>query len=119
MKRLAFVMLVLAASLWAADYSGIWNGNGAIRSTKYPNGVPQTVQMTLLQDGSSLAGTFKVGSMAPMKISSGSVTGTQVAFAIQGTNGQITASLAANGSQLSGTMTLTDGEIYDVVFTKQ
>jgi hypothetical protein len=118
-KKLAVILLASAASMAAADFSGIWNGVGAVQSAKYPSGVPYTVQLTLLQGGSSLNGTLKVGSWAPSKITVGSVSGTQVTFAIQGSSGQITAQLTPSGNNLVGSMTLTNGLIYNVVFTKQ
>lgn len=121
MKRLVMTMLVFAAFLAAAgpDYSGIWQGKGAIESTKYPGGIPVAVQLTLMQAGTSVTGMVKVGNMAARYISTGSVIGNQVTFAIQSTSGRVTARLAENAGLLKGSMTLTDGEVYDVVFTRK
>jgi len=113
MKRMMIAMFVLAASLAAADYSGIWNGKGGIESAKYGS-VPQTAQMTLLQAGSSLSGTLKIGNGPIMTITAGSVSGNAITFAVTGG----TASLTATGSQLQGKLTSSQGQILDIVFTK-
>ena len=133
MKRLVMTMLVFAALLPAAepsvprrgavhptggDYTGNWLGKGAIESTKYPGGIPETVQMTLQQTGSSLTGMVKVGRTVHM-ISTGAIMGNQITFAIQSKSGQVTARLADNGGTLKGSMTLTTGEVYDVVFARK
>ena len=60
MKKFAFITLAFAASLVAADVTGAYAGKGSIESTKY-GGVPYTAQLTLLQDGSSVSGTLKMG----------------------------------------------------------
>jgi len=114
MKKLIVAMLVLAGSLAAADYSGIWNGKGGIESAKYGL-VPQTVQMTLLQAGASLSGTVKIGNGPVMKIASGSVSGSTLTFALTGGTGSLTAS----GGQLRGKLTSSQGQILDIVFTKK
>src|ERR1039457_3104717 len=115
MKKLVVVLLSLAASLTAADFSGIWNGKGGIESAKYGS-VPQTAQMTLLQAGSSVSGTLKIGNGSILKIASGTVSGSTITFAV-GTGG--TATLTQSGSQLQGKLTSSKGQILDIVFTKQ
>ena len=61
MKKLAIMMFLFGASLFAqTSFSGIWNGKGGIGSARYGT-VPQTSQMTLLQAGRSVQGTFKMG----------------------------------------------------------
>jgi hypothetical protein len=118
MKKLAIMMLTLAASLAAQDYSGIWNGNGGKQDPKYGL-VPRTAQMTILQAGTSFTGTVKIGSSAPMNITSGTVNGTQLTFVIVNNGAQITGSLAQNGAQLSGTMTGSNGAVFDFVFAQK
>ena len=113
MKKLAITILFFAASLAAADYSGIWNGTGGIESVKYGS-VPQTAQMTLLQTGSSVSGTLKLGNAAPEKITSGTVSGNSITFAA---GSAFTANLTQNGSQLVGKVTTSRGEVIDLVFT--
>jgi hypothetical protein len=117
MKKSIMIMLALAGSLFAADYSGIWNGKGGIVSAKYGS-VPQTAQLTLLQDGSSLQGTFKLNNQKPVPIGSGTVNGTSVTFAIGAGSSQLTAHLAQSGVQLVGTMTTPTGEVFNLAFTK-
>ena len=112
MKKLVVVLLSLAALLTAADYSGIWNGKGGIESAKYGS-VPQTAQLTLLQAGSSVSGTLKIGNGPIMKIASGAVSGSTITFAVGGGTG----TLAQNGAQLKGRLTSSKGEILDIVFT--
>jgi hypothetical protein len=114
MKKLVVVLLSLAASLTAADFSGIWNGKGGIESAKYGS-VPQTAQMTLLQAGSSVSGTLKIGNGPIQKIASGTVSGSTITFAVSGG----TATLTQSGGQLQGKLTSSRGQILDVVFTKQ
>jgi hypothetical protein len=117
MKKLAIVLLAFAASLSAADFSGIWNGKGGREDPKYGL-VPDTAQMTLLQGGASVTGTFKFGNAKPVAISSGTVSGTQVTIAIVGSGAQVTGRFTQNGAQLVGKMTTSSGQIYDLVFTK-
>jgi len=114
MKKIAIVMFIFATSLVAQSFSGIWNGQGGIVDAKYGS-VPTSAQLTLIQDGNSLLGTFKVGNGKPTAISSGSVSGSQVVFAV----GPATATLTANGNQLVGKMTSSTGKIVNFVFTKQ
>ena len=113
MKKLMVVLLSLAASLAAADCSGIWNGKGGIESTKYGS-VPQTAQMTLLQAGSSVSGTLKIGNGPIMRIASGTVSGSTITFAVGGGS----ATLTQSGAQLQGRLTSSKGDILDIVFTK-
>jgi hypothetical protein len=115
MKRLAMIMLAFAASLAAADYSGIWSGTGGIESVKYGS-VPQTARMTLNQAGSTVTGTLQLGNAQVVTITSGTVSGSTITFAA-GT--AFTASLTQTGTQLSGKVTSSRGEVMDVVFTKQ
>jgi hypothetical protein len=114
MKKLAIMMFMFATSLAAQNVAGIWNGQGGIVDAKY-GVVPTTVQMTLLQDGSALQGTFKVGNGKPGPIKSGSVSGTQVVFTV----GPATAALTLNSNnQLVGKMTSSTGKIVNFIFTK-
>ena len=115
MKKLVVLLLSLTTFLAAADYSGIWNGKGGIESAKYGS-VPQTAQMTLLHAGSTVSGTLKLGNGAVWKITSGSVSGSAITFALD--NGS-TRSLAQSSSQLQGKITSSKGAILDIVFTKQ
>ena len=117
MKKLAIVILAFAASLSAADFSGVWNGTGGKVDSRY-GVVPQTAQMTVVQAGSSFTGTLKIGSGKPMQIKSGAVSGTQLTFAIVTGAAQITGSLTQNGTQLSGRMTASNGQTFNFVFTK-
>jgi len=114
MKKLIVVVLSLAASLTAADYSGIWNGKGGMEDTKYGS-VPMTAQLTLLQAGSSVSGSLKIGNGKIIQISSGNVSGSTITFAV----GVGTGTLTQNGAQLSGRLTSSKGKIFDVVFTQQ
>jgi hypothetical protein len=118
MKKLAIMMFALAASLAAADYSGIYNGKGLAQSTRYPGGVPYKVQVTLLQAGTSLTGTFKVGNGKPVPIVSGTVSGTSITFAT-GNKAQTTAQLTAAGNELTGKMTSSTGAVYQIAIKKQ
>ncbi len=117
MKKLAIMMFVLAASLMAQDYSGIWNGKGGKEDARYGL-VPRTAQLTLLQAGTSLTGTLKIGNGAPMKITSGTASGTQVTFVITNGSAVVTGTLTPSGAQLSGKMTASTGDTFDFVFTK-
>jgi hypothetical protein len=117
MKKLAIMMLVGAAALSAADFSGIWSGKGGKEDPRYGT-VPATAQMTLLQAGASLSGTVRLGNSKPAKISSGSVSGNQLTVVLIGSVGQITGRLTQTGSQLTGKMTASNGDVYDFVFTK-
>jgi citrate lyase synthetase len=111
------MMLTLAAAFAATDYSGIWNGKGGKEDAKYGK-VPATAQMTLLQAGTSLKGTLKFGNNKPVAIASGTVSGSQLTIVVVNNGKQITGSLSQVGTQLSGKMTSSNGQIYDFVFTK-
>lgn len=113
MKKFALVMLALAASLQAADYSGIWNGKGGYPDPKYGS-VPDTAQLTLLQAGSSLTGTLKIGNGKVIPITSGHVSGSTITFVVSGGTGTLT----QNGARLQGRLTSSTGKIFDIVFTK-
>jgi hypothetical protein len=118
MKKLAIMMLVGAASLAAADFSGIWSGKGGKEDPRYGS-VPATAQMTLLQAGTSLSGSLKLANGKPTKISSGSVSGNQVTVVLTSPGGQVTGRLTQTGAQLTGKMTSSNGEVYNFVFTKE
>jgi hypothetical protein len=114
MKKLAIVAFAFAASLAAADYSGTYDGKGGFEDPKYGS-VPSTAQMTLIQSGSSVSGTLKIGNGAIIVLSNGVVSGSQITFAA-GKGG--TGSLTVNGAQLQGRLTSSTGKILDIVFTK-
>jgi len=119
MKKLIVLLLILAPCLAAAaDLSGVWTGKGGKEDPKYGS-VPVKVQMTLLQAGSSVTGTVKMGNGPIMKIPSGSVSGSSVKFAVtSGTGSTGSGSFTLNGSDLSGRFTSSRGDIFDVVFTR-
>ena len=118
MKKLAIMMFILAASLAAQDLSGIWNGKGGKEDKKYGT-VPATAQMTILQAGSSFHGTLKMNATGKlMQITNGTSSGGKVTFAIVNGSQQITGNLSVSGSQLTGKMTMSNGSIFDFVFTK-
>lgn len=114
MKKLTIILLALAASLAAADSTGTYKGVGGIESVKYGS-VPQTAQLTLLQAGSTVSGTLKIGNGPILPLSSGTASGTQITFAVGSGTGRLT----LNGSQLQGKLTSSKGEVFDIVFTKQ
>jgi hypothetical protein len=117
MKKLAIMMLALSASLLAADYSGIYSGKGVIQSSRYPGGVPYTMQLTLVQAGTSLTGTMKIANGTPLAIS-GTISGASISFATAGASQQSTAILTANGSVLTGSMTRSTGQVYQLALNK-
>jgi hypothetical protein len=118
MKKSLLTMLALAASLGAAqDYSGIYNGKAVVQSARYPGGVPYTVQITLIQAGTSLTGTLKIGNSKPIPIVSGTASGGSLTFATAG-KVQSTAQLTANGNELAGRMTTSVGAVYAVALAK-
>jgi hypothetical protein len=118
MKKLATILLMLGATLSAADYSGTYTGKGGIEDARYGS-VPQTAQLTVLQSGSTFKGTMKLGNGKPAQITSGTVTGTQLTFVVTPNGGkQITGHLSQTGAGLAGKMTSSTGKVFDVVFTK-
>jgi hypothetical protein len=118
MKKAAITLLLFATTVFA-DCSGIWNGKGGKEDPKYGL-VPMTAQMTLEQAGSSVSGTLKIGNGGVMKITSGSVSGSQVTIVITGKGGgQMTGSFTQNGAQLTGKMTVSTGDTYDFAFVLQ
>ena len=115
MKKLVMIALASAASLAAANFSGIWNGKGGFEDPKYGL-VPQTAQLTLLQAGSSLTGTLKLGNGKPIPITSGTVSAGSITFAV-GSGG--TGKLTEQGGKLAGKLTSSTGKVYDVVFAQK
>ena len=118
MKRLVIIILAFAASRSAADYSGIWNGKGIEQSARYAEGVPHTVQATFVQAGSSLKGTIKLGNGAPMAIKVGTVSGSAMSFSATTAGEMVTGQFSASGAQLTGRLTLSDGQVISVALTK-
>jgi hypothetical protein len=118
MKKLVIALLALATSLAASDVSGIWSGKGGIQDAKYGS-VPTTAQLTLLQAGATVTGTFKMDNGKIMPISTGSIDGNQIVFVVNVGTGQITARFAPIANRLVGRMTSSTGKVIDFVFTKQ
>jgi hypothetical protein len=116
MKKLSVMILLFAASLAAQTYAGIWNGTGGIESAKY-GVIPQSAQITLLQAGTSLQGTFKLGNAKPLPITSGTVSGNQLTLVVA--KGVATGTFTASGGQLQGSMTSSSGEVINFVFKPQ
>ena len=116
--KTVIALLFFAASLFA-DCSGTWNGQGGKEDQRYGI-VPITAQMTLTQAGSSVTGTLKMGNGSVLPISSGSVSGNQVTFVIGSGQGiQMTGNFTQNGSQLTGKVTMSTGDVFDFAFTQQ
>jgi hypothetical protein len=113
-KKIVTLAVMLAASLAAQDFSGIWNGTGGKVDSHYGT-VPATAQMTVLQAGNSFSGTFKLGNNKPVTISAGAVSGSQLNFVV---NGFVTGTLSFSGANLTGKMTSNTGDVYNFVFTK-
>ncbi len=116
MKKFILIATTFCLSLSAADLTGGWNGKGGIESAKYGS-VPQTAKMTLVQDGASLTGTFRLGNGPIMQITSGSVSGNQISFIVG--QGLSTAVLTQNGATLQGKMTTSKAAVIDLVFSRQ
>lgn len=116
MKKAAIMLFFFGASVFAqTSFSGIWNGTGGIASARYGT-VPQTSQITLLQSGSSVQGTVKLGNNPVLKITSGTVSGSSLNLIVA--NGVATGTLTQNGSQLVGTLTSSTGIVISFVFTQ-
>jgi hypothetical protein len=120
MKRLLLCGLLLTWTLAAADVSGIWNGKAAQSSAKYAQ-IPSSLQVTLLQAGNDVTGTFKVGNSKPIAIKSGTASGSQLSLALQPSGaGLVTATLGLQPSgQITGTMTDSQGNVFTVSLKKQ
>jgi len=72
--------------------------------------------LTLLQAGTSVTGTLKIGNGKVMQISSGNVSSLTITFAVGAGAGTLS---IMNGAQLAGKLTSPKGEIFDMVFTRQ
>jgi hypothetical protein len=114
MKKLAIAAFAFVTCLTAADNSGIWKGKGGFEDLKYGS-VPATAILTLVQAGSTVSGTLKIGNGPLYTLSAGTVSGNQITFAV-GKGG--TGSLTLNGTTLQGKLTSSTGKILDIVFTK-
>jgi hypothetical protein len=118
MKKLATLALLLAGGLSAADFSGIWDGNGSTPDPKYGN-IPVVMQMTLLQAGNNLTGTIKINNAPPTKITSGSVNGSNATIVVVSQNRQSTGQITINGPQIVGRVTTSTGKVYTIVLKKR
>ncbi len=119
MKKVILSAIVFVFALSAqTDVSGIWNGKAGQQSAKYGT-IPTPMQLTLLQAGTNVTGTVKIGNGNPFSISKGSVSGTTLTLFMvtpQGTSG--TATLSFSVSQLTGTLTTSTGGSYTLALTK-
>src|SRR5947208_966934 len=120
MKKLLLCGLLFAFTLAASDVSGIWNGKSAQNTTKY-GPVRTPVQVTLLQAGTNVTGTFKIDNAKPVAIKTGTASGNQVSISLLVGGGKvITANLTLQGTnQLTGNLTDSQGQMYALSLTKQ
>jgi hypothetical protein len=118
MKKLAFLALLIAGSLTAADYSGAWKGNGTIPDNKYGS-IPKTFNMNLAQNGAVIGGVVRFANDTPIHIDTGTVSGNQINLALHVQGNQITVQLTdAGNGQLTGRITTSTGSVYTVTFTR-
>jgi hypothetical protein len=76
MRRIAFVALFLAASLYAADISGKWKG-----TAQAPNGTVERT-FTFKVDGSKLTGETESEMLGKATINDGKIDGDNISFTI-------------------------------------
>lgn len=117
MKKFVPILVVLAGSLLASDHSGIWYGKGGYEDPKYGT-VPEVATITLLQAGSTIKGTLRIGGQNAkiLTITSGTVNGATITFAV---GSDQTGTLTEDGAQLKGRLTSSTGRVLDLVFNKR
>ena len=105
--RLAIAVFLFAASMMAADLSGVWRGSIDIVHGDGGEPVNTPVQLRLEQKGNSLTGEIgHEGHEKPIAIQNGRVEGSEIFFeaSSEQTNGPIRFHLKLDGPKLIGEM---------------
>jgi hypothetical protein len=103
MRRLMFLLAVLAVVAFAADITGTWKG-----SIETPGGTFDNT-FVLKADGAKLTGTLQGGPNGDMKIEEGKIDGDKVSFVVNMEFGKLSYSGAVSGDDLKLKVTFGEG----------
>ena len=103
MRRLIFLLAVLALAVFAADVTGTWKG-----SIETPGGTFDNT-FILKADGAKLTGTLQGGPGGELKIEEGKIDGDKVSFAVNMDFGKLSYTGTVSGDDLKLKVTFGGG----------
>ena len=103
MRRLIFLLAVVALAAFAADITGTWKG-----SIDTPGGTFENT-FILKADGATLTGTLQGGPGGELKIEEGKIDGDKVSFAVNMEFGKLSYTGAVSGDDLKLKVTFGGG----------
>jgi hypothetical protein len=119
MKRLFLSAVLFSVSvLSAADLTGLYIGKGVKPDQKYGS-LGADFQIGLTQAGSTITGFLIQGKSPAIRFTSGAVSANQVTISLTQGTVVFTGLFSLSGSQLSGRLTGSDGEVYTIALTRQ
>ena len=103
MRRLIFLLAVLALAAFAADITGTWKGTIDTPGGTFDN------TFILKADGATLTGTLQGGPGGELKIEEGKIDGDKVSFAVNMEFGKLSYTGAVSGDDLKLKVTFGGG----------
>ncbi|MGA3094874.1 MAG: hypothetical protein ABSF25_00335 [Bryobacteraceae bacterium] len=105
MRRLMFLLAVLALSAFAADITGTWKGTIDTPGGAFDN------TFILKADGATLTGTLQGGPGGELKIEEGKIDGDKVSFVVNMEFGKLSYTGAVSGDDLKLKVTFGGGDM--------
>jgi hypothetical protein len=119
MKKLLLSALLLSVSvLSAADATGLWVGKGAKADPKYGM-IPATFKVGITQAGSKITGFLMRDKHEAVNFTSGAISGNEITISYREDTNIVTGHLTLSGTEVTGRLTSTSGEVYNFAATKQ
>jgi hypothetical protein len=119
MKKLLFSVLLLSVSaLIASDVTGLWVGKGSKADPKYGM-IPSNFQIGITQAGSKITGFMMRDKHDAVKFTSGAISGNQITISYSEGTSLFTGQLSVSGTQVTGRLTSSAGEVYLFSATKK
>jgi hypothetical protein len=103
MRRVIFLLAVLALAAFAADITGTWKGTIETPGGSFEN------TFVLKADGAKLTGTLQGGPGGDQKIEEGKIDGDKVSFVVNMEFGKLSYAGAVSGDDLKLKVTFGDG----------
>jgi hypothetical protein len=105
MRRLIFLLAVLALAVFAADITGTWKGTIDTPGGSFDN------TFILKADGATLTGTLQGGPGGDQKIEEGKIDGDKVSFAVNMEFGKLSYAGTVSGDDLKLKVTFGGGDM--------
>ena len=105
MRRLIFLLAVLALAAFAADITGTWKGTIDTPGGSFDN------TFILKADGATLTGTLQGGPSGDQKIEEGKIDGDKVSFAVNMEFGKLSYAGTVSGDDLKLKVTFGGGDM--------